>query len=347
MPNHVTNIVTFEGDRLQIQNLMEAVKADEIGVGSIDFNKLIPMPKELEIEQGSETMKGLKLYRDFVLVYSMGKELTAEEKLTIPKEREEAFLAYRKDVDRRCFELGKQAFQNVARFGAATWYDWCIGNWGTKWNSYGYDGGIPNVQDNAIRFLTAWSAPHPILQKLSELYPDVEIQHEWADEDIGVNCGRHTYRNGERIEEYFPEIEKDALEFAGRIMNVDLSDYGLFLNQAETEYIRFPDEEFEMIELFGKPALFTNTRMTDADVPQGCICYQLRMDDTNDHFATIEKTVTVNFGGTVLVANPIDLGPNGFIELDADSSPNFLGDTYTLEEIFANANHAEEEMEMM
>lgn len=55
-------------------------------------------------------------------------------------------------------------------------------------------------QSKELRFLTAWSAPHPILQKLSELYPSLEITHQWADEDIGFNCGIAVYRAGEQTE---------------------------------------------------------------------------------------------------------------------------------------------------
>lgn len=30
--------------------------------------------------------------------------------------------------------------------------------------------------------------PHPVLEKLAELFPDNELEHEWADEDIGQNA---------------------------------------------------------------------------------------------------------------------------------------------------------------
>ena len=39
MPNHVTNRIKLIGEKSEINRLMEAVKVDEIGVGSIDFNK--------------------------------------------------------------------------------------------------------------------------------------------------------------------------------------------------------------------------------------------------------------------------------------------------------------------
>lgn len=42
------------------------------------------------------------------------------------------------------------------------WYDWCVANWGTKWNSY--EG---NVTDEGIGFTTAWSPPTPVIAALA------------------------------------------------------------------------------------------------------------------------------------------------------------------------------------
>jgi hypothetical protein len=39
MPNNVTNIVRFEGDEKQIKNLLEKIKDDKLGVGSISFTR--------------------------------------------------------------------------------------------------------------------------------------------------------------------------------------------------------------------------------------------------------------------------------------------------------------------
>lgn len=86
--------------------------------------------------------------------------------------------------------------------------------------------------------------------------------HEWADEDIGMNCGRYSYREGERVEEYFPDTQKDRIEFASSVMDVSPQDYALFLNASEKEYICLPDDEYEVIEAAGVKALFTNERLT-------------------------------------------------------------------------------------
>ena len=83
MPNHVTNIVRVSGDPEKVKAMFEDIKDDKIGLGSIDFNKVIPMPEH--IFRGNLGMA----------------------------ERE--------------------------KYGKDNWYDWSISNWGTKWNSYGYD----------------------------------------------------------------------------------------------------------------------------------------------------------------------------------------------------------------
>lgn len=113
--------------------------------------------------------------------------------------------------------------------------------------------------------------------------------HEWADEDIGMNCGRYSYREGERVEEYFPDTQKDRIEFASSVMDVSPQDYALFLNASEKEYICLPDDEYEVIEAAGVKALFTNERLTADNIPKGLYCYHLRESDNGDRFASIVK----------------------------------------------------------
>lgn len=59
-----------------------------------------------------------------------------------------------------------------ARHGAATWYEWCPKNWGTKWGTYdltvrelGGDG-APVL----IEFLTAWGPPNDEMMRLIDQY---------------------------------------------------------------------------------------------------------------------------------------------------------------------------------
>lgn len=196
-----------------------------------------------------------------------------------------------------------------------------------------------------MTFLTAWSAPHPILEKLSEMYPDIKFEHEWADEDIGMNCGRYVYFDGERTEEYYPENSRERIEFAARVMDSDPSEWCLYLNASGTDYVNFSDEEFEVIEIEGQTAMFTNSRMTDADVPKGLYCYHLRHDDNGD-FCAIEKNAAVNHGGTIITTESLDLGKQGYISLDDDSGPNFIGEVCTMEDFVNGTLEQSEEMNL-
>lgn len=47
MPNHVTNILVISGDDEQRQAMFEAIKNDKVGIGSLDFSKVIPYPDNI------------------------------------------------------------------------------------------------------------------------------------------------------------------------------------------------------------------------------------------------------------------------------------------------------------
>lgn len=60
MPNHVQNRITLEGDEKAIQRMLEQIQNDEFGLGTIDFNKVIPMPDS--VYQGDLGAREMKLY---------------------------------------------------------------------------------------------------------------------------------------------------------------------------------------------------------------------------------------------------------------------------------------------
>ena len=41
MPNTIRNVIRFTGDTERIKQVLESVKADDHGIGSIDFNKIL------------------------------------------------------------------------------------------------------------------------------------------------------------------------------------------------------------------------------------------------------------------------------------------------------------------
>ena len=95
-------------------------------------------------------------------------------------------------------------------------------------------------------------------------------------------------------------------------------------------------EEFEQLELFDKPALFTNGRIDRSTVPEGWYAYDFRGsdDDPGELYVIEEKPVVVNHSGTALMPEkleykvPLAMGfeilaynlENGVLTLDVDAA---------------------------
>lgn len=244
MPNHITNLITFGSDRASLaafQQMAHDMRVDGKPLGSFDFNKLIPMPESLNIEEGSRTRQGLKLYQEFM------QERTAVIQSSMSQAQKEKALTEldrkwhsRKAEDRVTWKLGEQAYNNLQKYGHTTWYSWCNQNWGTKWNSYQccplWD------DDDTMSFLTASSAVPNLIKKLSAKYPEQTITYCWADEDVGNNVGELLLKGGEIIEDHTPiPGSREAYEMASDILGIDLAEFGLYLNKDGSNY-EYQDE---------------------------------------------------------------------------------------------------------
>lgn len=276
MPNHIRNNIKLNGKQDEIDKILLNVHIDEYGVGSIDFEKIIPIPIEIK----NDTSK----YRD-----------------------------------------------------------WIIKNWGTKWNSYGYSD-IKNNQENTLKFNTANSSPVPIIKMLSSLHPNIEFVHSWADDDYGKNCCIMTFKGGETIDTYYPKTQKEGIELATKVWECEPEDIGYHINATETEYISTREEDYELIELLDKTALYADERLTLSDIPQGFNLYFIRRSDDDERFATLENFVAVNHGGSILVDEPFDFGEKEYIEFTDETRPNFLNQTISIED-YINKNYSEDVVE--
>ncbi|WP_217957889.1 hypothetical protein [Acutalibacter muris] len=200
MPNYVANIVSFHGDDERIKEMLSAVQNDKYGPGSISFNKIIPMPPELDIESGSRSKEGLRAYNDFIEAFSLGRKLSKNDLLHIPTKVENDYLRKHSGIDRETWNLGRKAFQNIQKYGAPDWYDWRWEHWNTKWDAGGYDENTDYSKCESLIFRTAWQEPAPVIQKLSAMYPDIEFTHSWAEEQLGYYCGTAKYLAGKQTE---------------------------------------------------------------------------------------------------------------------------------------------------
>ena len=105
------------------------------------------------------------------------------------------------------------------------------------------------------------------------------------------------------------------------------------------------EEKLDVIEVLDRRALFSNGRLMPEQIPEGLYAYDLRHSDDGDRFCSIEPKVGVNHGGTVLMRDILDFGESGYIPLDEDTEPNFLGDEMTPSE-FAEEEAQDEAMQM-
>lgn len=102
------------------------------------------------------------------------------------------------------------------------------------------------------------------------------------------------------------------------------------------------DKQWEVVEVLGRKALFTNERVAPEDVPEGMYRYDLR-DNGQGWFSSIEKSVKVNHAGTLLFTENIELNAGEYVAFADGDSPNFLGYTMTVEE-FRNMQEQENQM---
>lgn len=99
------------------------------------------------------------------------------------------------------------------------------------------------------------------------------------------------------------------------------------------------DEQLQEIEIFDKPGLFSNSRLRDEDVPDGLYRYDLRGSDYDPgQPILVEKTVIVNHAASVLMAEELDLGAGGRLEL-GEEGLNFTGGLLTVREFMEEQEH--------
>lgn len=231
MPNWTYNRIKC---KKEIGDKLLTIKDD---IYSLDFNKLIPMPEDLKLDAGSiesdsiscyylslnddEKYKLMKLlkskeiffhhdywnkYKNDIKYYESNPD-----KLKNNKDNFNGLIDfdYKKHFNSLA-ELGKQYIENIKKYGYPQWYDWCVENWGTKWNveddvDVSYN---KNTDEYDITFDTAWSVPSGIVEKYSEFCNDDEFYWKYEDEDYD---GTHILRkiNGEIIDTILPDNVKE------------------------------------------------------------------------------------------------------------------------------------------
>ena len=171
MPNHVATILTVTGKSVKdfrVKHIAVNDKSEEY----FDFNTVIPCNPDLH-------------------------------KAISPARTEIDLERARKNGDQKQIdEVTDQMILcklNQDKYGYTNWYDFCCAEWGTKWGAY--DCYIEQDEDDVfvLRYNTAWSPASPVLQKLSEMYPDLIFEQHVLDEGMGF-AGTQHWENGSYTE---------------------------------------------------------------------------------------------------------------------------------------------------
>lgn len=108
------------------------------------------------------------------------------------------------------------------------------------------------------------------------------------------------------------------------------------------ERIDLTQEEMEEVEIKGRLALFTGLRPDKKPIPDGVYCYALRHGDDSGMPCSIEKSVAVNYFGTVVTTEPFDFGNKDYIPVKYDDF-GFTGERLSIEQFVEKINKLKKE----
>ncbi len=174
----------------------------------------------------------------------------------------------------------KQKEQNIKDYGYEDWWSFCVNVWGSKWgfchtsfnNEYGEP--IESKEDlhkeldekGEIEITTdcAWFPATGLMQKICELYPDIEFLCEWGEEQVTEYYGKFTYNKEDGWEEQY---KKD----------IDV------------------DEAYNMLDRLG----LVNSEEDDGFFPNhntGLVDYDERLDSDSEEYLTEDQREGIIFG---------------------------------------------------
>jgi hypothetical protein len=181
MPNHVTQILTVEGEAGLVKKLFESIQGEgEKGTKiPIDFNKIVSIPEIYKkigmvsfnlIEKAQEVVREAHLH---------GLDVNLKKTINIGSMSWKETLL-KADLDK--IELMVKAHREHGFF---YWYPVQTKRWGTKWNAYNQK----KTSENSIMFDTAWSSSEKVIDVLAGDFPELKLTLLYADEDLGFNTG--------------------------------------------------------------------------------------------------------------------------------------------------------------
>ena len=236
MPNWTYNKIYTKTEE-DLQKIKDAFSREtDYGGTILDFNKIIPMPKSIELTQspsyGLKDRETIHVIAQTPAVHDKAikaieeryNKFTDEQKKQLEEEKKK-WLGYNESFQKYCEEFKKeptaetyikQTMYNEIMYGSPDWYTWSIDHWDTKWNASNVDWG-----DNIICFTTAWSPAIKIVKELTKQL-NIEIFYLWSEEQFSEYGGYMHLKGGEIITEEEPESgSKEMFILASNLQDPD------------------------------------------------------------------------------------------------------------------------------
>lgn len=180
MPNWCSNSIEISGDKADVKALTDLLKTGQ-GTG-LDFNLFIPYPEKFAVA----------------------------DKITHEAFEKEKARAKASNDDINWDVIPKDGYNSGG-------YEWCCSNWGTKWNAMD---ALVDIDKHGgavtIEMDTAWSPPIPVIAKMAEMFPKLNISMLYEEAGMGF-AGGVWFENGELVdsEEHNLEMEEEEWEEEG------------------------------------------------------------------------------------------------------------------------------------
>lgn len=193
MPNNIQNVLFVKSTtREELDSFLNAIKGeDEV----IDFNTIVPMPQEIKNTESSTSADNALAY--YLKKANKEDEFKSYNKFRFPRFFNDNIENLSEQEKDELFKVGERYFNIAKTYGYLNWYDWSLGNWGTKWNAYESCMNEPTETSVTLYFQTAWSGVPMLVSMLVEKFPNLSFEYKFADEDRGYNCGVGQGNNGE------------------------------------------------------------------------------------------------------------------------------------------------------
>lgn len=190
MTNWVNNSIYIKSTSSELKAINKAFEAAKLDNGQL-FKAIHPMPNELEESR-------------IFLERLICKGLTFAEHMDVSKI--DPMKRAAKEIEFSKYDRPKEETRiianNLSKYGAKDWCEWCVTNWGCKWDATDLSISCEDGQELCAKFRTPYDWPTGVYKKLLSLYPQIQLLiFSWSIESNFRKCALFTPGKGWLIED--------------------------------------------------------------------------------------------------------------------------------------------------